>query len=107
MACILSVCPSADADYQGTNGSTFEVGVSSTSGTAILSYALYNGTGLTTAPFQFKVVAGVNVLTLVVVSLSMGDRVSIDEVTAGCSQVLDAFNYTPSQPPDALEIKGL
>jgi len=107
MACVLSVCSSAEADYQGSKGSTFEVAVSSTSGTALLTYALYNGKGLTSAPFQFTVASGINVLTLVVVSLTMGDRISISEVTTGCSQVLDAFNYTPSSPPDGLEIKGI
>jgi len=107
MACVLALCTGADADYQGAQNVTFEVAISSTSGTATLNYALYNNVAKTTSPFSFSIAAGVNVLTLVIESTVMGDRISIDEVTGGCSQVLDAFNYTPSGGPDGLEIKGL
>jgi hypothetical protein len=107
MACVLTLCTTADADYQGAQNATFEVAVSSTSGTATLNYALYNGVAKTTSPFSFTIAANVNVLTLVIESTVMGDRISVNEVTDGCNQVLDAYNYTPSGGPDGLEIKGI
>ncbi len=107
MSCVLAVCPTAEADLQGTQDATFEVAISSKSGTATLNYALYNKVSKTTAPFSFVIAKGVNVLTLVVESTVMLDRISVNEVTDGCSQVLDAFNYDPSNGPDGLEIKAL
>jgi hypothetical protein len=107
MACSLAICPTAEADFQGTTGAAFEVAISSTSGTATLNYARYNGTDLSVGPWKFTIATGVKVLTLVIESTVMGDRISINEVTDGCSQVLDAFDYTPSDGPDGLEIKGL
>ena len=107
MACTLAVCIGADADYQGATGASFEIAVSSSSGTATLNYALYNGTGLKAGPWKFTIAAGVKVLTLVIESTVMGDRISINEVTNGCNQVLDGFDYTPSLAPEGLEIKGL
>jgi hypothetical protein len=96
-----------DADYQGATSASFEIAVTSSSGTATLNYALYNGTGLTAGPWKFTIASGVKVLTLVIESIVMGDRISINEITSGCSQILDAFNYTPSLAPEGLEIKGL
>ena len=107
MACTLAVCTGVDADYEGKTGAPFEIAVSSSSGTATLNYALYDGIGLTFGPWKFQVAAKVKVLTLVIESLTMGDRISILEITGGCSQVLDAFDYTPSFGPEGLEIKGL
>ena len=110
MACTLSVCTGSDADYQGATGASFEISISSISGTATLNYALYNGTALTVGPWKFNVAAEVNkvkVLTLVIESTVMGDRISIKEITNGCSQILDAYDYTPSLGPEGLEIKGI
>lgn len=107
MACTLKICPGVDADYQGTTGASFEIAVNSKSGTATLNYALYNSTGLTAGPWKFTIAAGVKVLTLVIESIVMGDRISITEVTNGCSKVLDAFDYMPSNAPEGLEIKGV
>jgi hypothetical protein len=107
MACTLSVCTGSDADYQGTTDASFEISVSSPSGTATLNYALYNGKPLTVGPWKFNVAAGVKVLTLVIESTVMGDRISIKEITNGCNQILDAYDYTPSLGPEGLEIKGL
>jgi hypothetical protein len=107
MACTLAFCTGVDADYQGTAGSSFELAINSSSGTATLNYALYAGTALTAGPWKFTVAAGVKVLTLVTESTQMGDRISIMEVTKGCNQILDAFNYTPSLAPEGLEIKGI
>lgn len=107
MPCTLEICTNVDADYQGLTGASFEIAVDSTSGTATLNYALYAGTSLTAGPWKFTVAAGVKVLTLVIESTQMGDRISVKEVTSGCSQILDAFNYTPSLAPEGLEIKGL
>ncbi len=112
MACTLAICTDVAADFEGTIGATFEIAVNSSSGTATLNYALYNGIGLTSGPWRFVIAANVNtenvnVLTLVTESTVMGDRISITEVTNGCTLVLDAFNYTPSLAPDGLEIKGL
>ncbi len=107
MACTLAVCAGADADYQGQTGASFEIAVSSTSGTATLNYALYNGKGLTAGPWKFTIASGVKVLTLVIESTAMGDRISVKEITNGCNQVLDAFDYTPSIAPQGLEVKGL
>ncbi|MGF7179118.1 hypothetical protein [Tunturiibacter psychrotolerans] len=107
MACTLAICSSAEADYQGATGANFEIAVSSSSGTATLNYARYNGAGLTSAPWTFAIAADVNVLTLVIESTAMGDRISINEITNGCKKVLDAFDYTPSLAPEGLEIKGL
>ena len=107
MACTLSICSGADADYQGATGGSFEIAIDSSSGTATLNYALYAGTSLTSGPWKFTIASGVKVLTLVVESTVMGDRISLKEITNGCNQVLDAFNYTPSLAPEGLEIKGL
>jgi hypothetical protein len=107
MDCTLAVCTGVDADYQGAAGASFEIAVTSPSGTATLNFALYNGTGLTAGPWKFTIAPGVKVLTLVIESTVMGDRISINEVTNGCSQVLDAFDYMPSLAPEGLEIKGL
>jgi hypothetical protein len=107
MACTLAICTGVDADYQGPIGASFEIAVASSSGTATLNYALYAGTALTSGPWKFTIASGVKVLTLVVESAVMGDRISIKEVTNGCNQVLDAFNYTPSLAPEGLELKGL
>jgi len=107
MACTLAICTGVDADYQGATGASFEIAIDSSSGTATLNYALYAGTALTAGPWKFTIAAGIKVLTLVIESTKMGDRISIKEVTNGCNQVLDAFNYTPSLAPEGLEIKGL
>jgi hypothetical protein len=107
MACTLSICTGVDADYQGAAGDLFEIAIRSSSGTATLNYALYAGTALTAGPWKFTVAPGVKVLTLVIESTVMGDRISINEVTNGSSQVLDAFHYSPSLAPEGLEIKGL
>lgn len=107
MACTLAVCTTADADYQGATSAPFEISVTSTSGTATLNLARYNGTNFTAAPWKFTVASGVNLLTLIIESTVMGDRISINEVTDGCSQVLDSFNFSPSSAPEGLEIKGL
>ena len=107
MACTLSVCPGVEADYQGATGASFEIAVTSSSGTATLNNALYNGTALTAAPWKFEIAAGVKVLTLIIESTQMGDRISINEVTNGCSQGLSAFNFNPSDAPQGLGIKGV
>lgn len=107
MACTLAICTSVDADYQGPTGASFEIAIDSSSGTATLNYAQYAGTALTAGPWKFMIAVGVNVLTLVTESTQMGDRISIKEVTNGCNQILDAFNYTPSLAPEGLKIKGL
>jgi hypothetical protein len=107
MACTLSVCPGVEADFQGATGAPFEIAITSESGTATLNFALYNGTSLTAAPWKFTIASGVKVLTLIIESTVMGDRVSINEVTDGCNQVLDAFHFVPANAPEGLEIKGL
>jgi hypothetical protein len=107
MACTLAICTTADADYQGATGVSFEIDISSSSGMATLNYALYNGKALTVGPWKFTIVKGVQVLTLVIESTQMGDRISINEITNGCNQVLDAYDYTPAGAPEGLEIEGL
>jgi len=107
MACALAVCTTGDADYEGNTGDSFEIAITSSSGTATLNVARYNGTNFTTAPWKFTIAGNVNVLVLVIESTVMGDRVSINEVTSGCNQVLDSFHYSPSLAPEGLEIKGL
>lgn len=107
MACTLAACPTAEADYQGTINATFEVSVSSSSGTATLNFARYNGINLTSSPWKFTVASGVNLLTLVIESTVVGDRISVNEVTDGCNQTLDGFAFSPSGAPEGLEIKGI
>ena len=108
MPCVLTVCTTFEADYDAPIGSTVTIDIDSSTDTAILVFARYNGVSKTSAPWTFPIVAGVKTLAYVAESSTPGDRINLLEVCGGGkTNVLRSFFYSPTSSPDSLAVQGL
>ena len=109
MACVLSDCPTFDADYQGAIGAQYTVTVTSDPPPAAISGASYAGTTLTAAPFTFTITAGVSNLATTVEGATMNAHLQIAEACpGGGTKVLRTFDMTdPDHTVSSVRIKGV
>jgi len=109
MPCVLSDCPTFDADYQGAIGSKFTVTAICATAPAAISGAAYAGTTLTKAPFTFTVASGVSNLATIVEGAALNALIQIVEACpGGGTKVLRQFDMTdPDHSISAVRIKGV
>jgi hypothetical protein len=109
MACILSDCPTFDADYQGATGAQFTVTARCATAAVAISGAAYAGTTRTSAPFSFTIVGGVSNLATIVEGAALNTLVQIVEACpGGGAKVLRQFDMTdPDHSISSVRIKGV
>ena len=111
MACCLRPSTTAGDDFVANAGSTVTIALRSggESGSFKLVHIRYAGDQLDEdPPFQFKVVAGSNLLTVVAEASVPGLLLQMVEVCDdGTEQFLDRFHYDPKNPGRGYFIAGV
>ena len=112
MSCVLSVCPTDDADYQGTVGAKFTIDAQSATHApdlVALVSAAYDTQTQTGSPFTFTIVSGVNNLATIVTAGEVGEMVRIVEVCPGGTtfQLRRYAVHNPKHDGSFVRIKGV
>ncbi len=104
MACNLQVDPSGTADLTGPSGKSVTVGIAGTTGKASIVGAIYAGKKITAKPPTFTILAGDNMLDLMI-----DNNVSGDVTVLSCADgtVLERFRFDRNNPAILLDVRGV
>ena len=107
MACKLTKSTKPDVDFGGSVGDTVQLGIASDSGGAVIVAAIYNGNPIT-APWNFTLATGNNLLTVLVDNPVARDWTTIQEVcsTTNSNPMLH-YPFDPYGPTQTFRIEAV